>query len=97
MMNVLLIGVDSLRPQMNCYGFEGMVTPNFDRLASSGAFFTHAYCQMPPCAPSRASVFSGCRPDTTHVYDNSTLLSVMLPDAITMSGQFKKMAMEYTV
>lgn len=90
MMNVLLIGVDSLRPQMNCYGFEGMVTPNFDRLASSGAFFTRAYCQMPLCAPSRASVFSGCRPDTTQVYDNSTPLSTMLPDAITMSGQFRK-------
>ncbi len=90
MMNVLLIGVDSLRPQMNCYGFKGMVTPNFDHLASSGVLFTHAYCQMPPCAPSRASVFSGCRPDTTQVYDNSTPLNTMLPDVITMSGQFKK-------
>ena len=90
MMNVLFIGVDSLRPQMNCYGFKGMVTPNFDRLSSSGAFFTRAYCQMPLCAPSRTSVFSGCRPDTTQVYDNSTPLSATLPDAITMSGQFKR-------
>ena len=94
MTNVLLIGVDSLRPQISCYGFKGMVTPNFDRLASSGVFFTQAYCQMPPCAPSRASVFSGCRPDTTKVHDNNTPLNAMLPDAITMSGQFKKSGYE---
>ena len=89
-MNVLLIGVDSLRPQMNCYGYTGMITPNFDCLAASGVFFTQAYCQMPLCAPSRASMFSGCRPDTTRVYDNTTTLSATLPDVTTLSGQFKK-------
>jgi iduronate 2-sulfatase len=59
--NVLLIFVDDLRTQLGCYGHVQMRTPNIDRLAAEGALFNNAYCNIPVCGASRASVLSGMR------------------------------------
>ena len=37
--NVLFIAVDDMRPELGCYGFDYMHTPNIDRLASRGTLF----------------------------------------------------------
>ena len=66
-MNVLFIGVDDLRPQLNSYGYPQMKTPNFDRMADMGVQFNRAYVQQAICAASRASLLTGCRPDSTGV------------------------------
>jgi len=66
-MNVLFIGVDDLRVQLNSYGYPQMKTPNFDRLAKMGVQFNRAYVQQAVCAASRASFLTGCRPDSTGV------------------------------
>ena len=90
-MNVLLIGQDAFRAQFGCCWHEGMVTPNFDRLVNSGVFFAQNYCQIAPCAPSRVSTLSGCRPDTTKVFRNEDPpLGVANPDLITLPHQFRK-------
>ncbi|MEA1949949.1 MAG: sulfatase [Planctomycetota bacterium] len=60
--NVLFIGVDDLRPEMNCYGVEKMVTPNLDRLCQGGVRFNRAYCNIAVCGASRASIMKGIRP-----------------------------------
>jgi arylsulfatase A-like enzyme len=61
--NVLFIAVDDLRPEINCYGKTKLHTPHLDRLAAGGTLFNHAYCQVPQCMPSRASLMTGVRPD----------------------------------
>lgn len=45
---------------------------------------------MATCAPSRASVLTGCRPDTTGVRDLTTHYRVALPDAIILPELFKR-------
>ena len=59
--NILFIAVDDLRAQLGCYGDEEIFSPNIDRLASRGVLFNRAYCNVPRCSASRASVMTGIR------------------------------------
>ncbi len=41
-LNVLMIPVDDLRPQLGCYGFDRIISPNIDKLAATGTLFRRA-------------------------------------------------------
>ncbi len=60
--NILMIVVDDLRPQLACYGQGHVASPNIDRLAAEGVLFERAYCMVPICGASRASLMTGIRP-----------------------------------
>ncbi len=87
--NVLFIAVDDLRPQLGCYGQKQILSPNIDRLASQGLLFERAYCQQAVCAPSRASLLSGLRPDSTKIYGLKTPLRKALPNVLSLPEHFK--------
>jgi len=88
--NVLFIAVDDLRPQAGCYGFPMMRTPSIDALASSGTLFNRAYCQQAVCSPSRTSLLTGRRPDTTRIYELQTHFRKTIPDVVTLPEYFKQ-------
>src|SRR3546814_18160452 len=61
-----------------------------DRLARMGVVFNRAYCQQAVCAPSRASVLTGRRPDATKVWDLKTHFRTDLPNVVTLPQYFKQ-------
>jgi iduronate 2-sulfatase len=86
--NILFIAVDDLRPELGCYGSPIAVTPNLDALAGEGLLFNRAYCQQAICRPSRASLMTGSRPETTGLFHNYVGLRELQPDILTMPQHF---------
>ena len=87
--NILFIAVDDLRPELGCYGKDYISSPNLDRIARAGVVFNRAYCQQAVCSPTRSSLMTGTRPDSTQVWDLVTHFRKALPDVITLGQHFK--------
>jgi len=87
--NVLFIAVDDLRPELGCYGKPVIISPNIDRLASQGTLFNRAYCQIPVCGASRASLLTGLRPNRNRFLGYATWADKDTPEAVTLPQHFK--------
>ncbi len=92
--NVLFMIVDDLRPMLGCYGIPEMHTPNIDELANNGTLFNRAYCQYPLCNPSRASILTGLRPETTGIHNNSTDYTETLTDVVDIFQHYSEQGYE---
>jgi len=69
--NILLIMTD--QQAFSALGYAGnkvIKTPNLDRLASQGAYFSQAVTPCPVCAPARTSILTGRLIETTTVREN---------------------------
>lgn len=64
--NVLLISIDTLRPDhLGCYGYHRDTSPRIDRLATEGALFENAISSTSWTLPAHAALFTGLA-DTVH-------------------------------
>lgn len=88
--NILFISIDDLRPAINAFGDRIAITPNMDQLASEGIIFRQAFSQVAVCAPSRASLMTGVRPDSTRVWHLGDKFREINPGAVTMPQYFSK-------
>lgn len=66
--NVLFMMSDDLRTDLSIYGREHIISPNFERLAKRAVVFDYAYNQLAVCFPSRHSLLTSIRPDTSRIH-----------------------------
>lgn len=70
--NVVLFLVDDLGwADLGLNGSTYHETPNVDRLAAEGAYFTDAYTASPICSPTRASIMTGKYPSRIGLTNHS--------------------------
>ncbi len=89
--NVLFISVDDLNDWVGCLGNTQVKTPNIDRLAKRAVLFTAANCAAPLCNASRVALWTGYRPSSSGIYENSNYQrdSALLKNAPVMQEYFK--------
>ena len=88
--NVLFVSIDDLRPSLGVYGDTIVHSPNIDQLASEGMTFRQTFAQSAVCAPSRASLMTGLRPDSTRVWHLGDKFREINPNTVTMPQYFSK-------
>lgn len=72
--NILFIMTDDhAAAHLGCYGNRLVRTPNMDRLAREGTRFTNAFVTNSLCAPSRATVLTGCYSHIHGIRGNSEM------------------------
>jgi iduronate 2-sulfatase len=87
-LNVLYILSDDMRADLGSYELPA-VTPNLDALAASSVRFTHSFCQLSVCSPSRQSFLTGRRPDRSQVWnflDSNPLNASAIPGHFRDNG-----------
>jgi len=87
-LNVLFVSIDDLGPNLGAYDNQYIHSPNLDAFAQTGTTFRNTYCQAAVCAPSRASLMTGLRPDSTRVWHLGDKFRKVRPDAVTMPQHF---------
>ena len=88
--NILFIAIDDLRPELGCFGGKEVRSPHIDKLATGGMIFTRAYCQVPVCGASRASLMTGLRPTKKRFLKFDTYAEKDAHGAMTLPEEFKR-------
>jgi arylsulfatase A-like enzyme len=78
--NVLIIGVDTLRPDhLGCYGYGRDTSPAIDGLAREGVLFENVVSQSPWTLPSFATVFTSLYPSQHGAMSAVTAMRTSFP------------------
>lgn len=88
--NILFIAVDDLRPELNFYGANHIKSPNLDKLADESLVFERAYCNIPVCGASRASLLTGARPTRKRFIHAKITKDEDFPEAVSLPKLFKQ-------
>ena len=69
--NVLFVLIEDQGAHAGFLGTPGLETPNLDRIARAGVYFTRAYVNYPLCSASKAALYTGLYGHTNGVYGNT--------------------------
>lgn len=96
---ILILSDDHSYPHVGCYNDVNVlkynITPNLDAFAKQGRRFERAYTTSPQCAPSRASMFTGCSPvsiGVTRFYEPARKEVPFFTDILRKSGYWVGLA-----
>lgn len=87
--NVVFVSIDDLNDFPSPFGgYPGIVTPNFERLASMGTVFSNAFAHVPACGGARTAALLGVSAHKSGSYGNGQdwALSPALAGVPTLVG-----------
>jgi len=85
--NIILITIDALRADhLSCLGYSRKITPNLDRLASSGVLFTQAISTSQWTPASFSSYFTSTFPLMNGGWFNISKRGITLPQVLKQHG-----------
>jgi uncharacterized sulfatase len=90
--NIVWIISDDLSPELACYGYPGVKTPNIDRLAAEGARYQLAFSCAPVCSSSRTAFQTGQYQTTVGGHHHDTRIKPELPESIPTVTQLMQKA-----
>lgn len=80
--NIIVLLCDDLGyGDLEIYGHPHIKTPNLNRMAAEGIYFTDFYSTAPVCSPSRVGLLTGRSPNRAGVYDWIPPANGIKPDA----------------
>jgi arylsulfatase A-like enzyme len=85
----LYVTADDLGTRLGAYGHQDISTPRIDAFASDALLFEDCHCQVGICGPSRVSILTGLRPETTGVLRNDDAWRSAAPEARTLPRHFR--------
>ncbi len=92
--NVLVILIDDHSFQLASVDRASPVpTPNMERIAARGTWFSNGYCDAPSCGPSRTAMLTGVRSSRSGVYYNQQSYrrnTKFISQVTTLPGHFLK-------
>ena len=94
--NVLFVMTDDMRAQMGAYAgplseySKHLLTPNLDKFAQRSLVLKNAHVQYTLCGPSRVSMLTSRRPDTTKVDHNKAFWRDVGGNFTTLPQYFKE-------
>ena len=88
--NVIIFLIDDLRPMLSSYGNSWIQTPHIDALTKKSVQFNRAYCNVPVCGASRASILTGIRPTQNRFLSFNSRIDKDVPDAVVTIPQLLK-------
>jgi arylsulfatase A-like enzyme len=68
--NIVWILAEDHGPQLGCYGYPLVETPNIDRLAAEGVRYEHAHTTAPVCSASRSGFNVGLHQTATGTHNH---------------------------
>ena len=88
--NVVLIGVDALRPdRLGHFGNERNTSPNIDALLDESLIFTQAFTQLPRTYPAWTTTLTGTWPTVHGIRDNLPTSDRLIPEPALLPNVLK--------
>ncbi len=96
--NIVWIMTEDMSPELGCYGYPYVQTPNLDHLAEDGKKFIRMFSTAPVCSPSRSAMITGMYQTTigAHQHRSHRDDGYHLPDPVKPITEYLRSAGYYT-
>lgn len=97
--NIIWIITEDISPEMSCYGYKPVQTPNLDKLASEGLKYTNAFSTSPVCSASRSALITAMYQTSIDAHNHRSHRddNYALPEPVKPITEYLKKGGYYTV